>query len=275
MHHRSAVFALVLTAVLWSLGGVLVKYIDWSPLGIAGGRSAVAAVVTLAWLRRPSFTWDRTQWLAAFSYAATVILFVSATKLTTAANAIVIQYMAPLWVALVSWPLLREKVTRLDWVCIIFALGGMALFFFDKLEADSLLGLILAVASGIAFAATGITLKMQQGRSTTESIVLGNIITAVIALPFAFSGPLPNADGAIALVVMGVVQLAVPYIIYSRAVGHVSALEAVLIPVVEPLLNPVWVAIMIGEVPTPIALVGAVIVLASVSLRSVLLAIRR
>ncbi|MCC6278672.1 MAG: EamA family transporter [Oligoflexia bacterium] len=273
--HRTAFFLLLCTAFLWSLGGVLIKLIPLHPLAIAGSRSVVAALVIWAFLRRPKFTWHWTQWGAAFCYVGTVILFVSATKLGPAANAIVLQYTAPVYVALMSHWFLGERITKADWISIVIALAGMGLFFVDKLDASSLLATLVAIASGVAFA--GFTLFMKKGHetSTSESVLLGNALTALVCIPFAVSGfaqlPSPLLGQSVALILlMGTVQLAIPYIMFSVAIRRVTALEGSLIPMLEPILNPVWVLLFTGEMPSLWAFVGGAFIILAVFIRKIL-----
>ncbi len=266
--HTRAIGQLLLAALFWSLGGLLIKAADWPPLAVAGGRGIVAAVFLYLTNRSLRFTFSRIQLTAAFAYAGCTVLFVTATKLTTAANAILLQYTAPVWVALLGAWFLKERTTRADWLTIVVVLGGMALFFADGLQFGGLLGNITGVLSGVCFAAMTVALRRQKDGSPVESIILGNAIAFIIGLPFMFGQPLPSPTGIAAIVALGIVQLGFSYWLYARAIRQVTALEAVIIPVIEPILNPVWVFLMAGERPSRWALVGGVIVLSAVTLRS-------
>lgn len=264
-----ALLLLAGTATMWSLGGLLIKSVDTNPLAIAGSRSAIAVVLLFLVLKKPKMTWSFAQIGAALAYAVTSILFVTATKTTTAANAVLLQFTAPIYVALFSAWLLKEKTKLLDWITIFLVMGGMILFFLDNLSTTSILGNGIAAASGVTFAFFTIFMRMQKDGSPLESILLGNILTAVIGLPF-LSQSVPDASGWLYLVILGVVQLGIPYILYARAIKHVTALEAILIPVIEPLLNPVWVFLMLGEAPGLLAMIGGFIVLSAITVRCVL-----
>ena len=255
-----AVLYMAITAALWSLGGLLIKLVDSNPLAIAGTRSAIASIIIFLYLGKPKFTWSRAQICAALSYTGTVILFVAANKMTTAANAILLQYTAPVYVALLGAWLLKEKTKLLDWAAIILTIGGMALFFMDGLDMNGYFGNICALLSGISFAFFAVFMRMQKDGSPLESVLLGNILTALIGLPFLFQG-MPHATGWLSLVLLGVFQLGLPYIFYAKAVKHLSALEVILIPVLEPILNPIWVFLLIGEVPGTSAFAGGAVVL--------------
>lgn len=260
---------LVLASFCWSLGGLLIKAVDWPPLAVAGMRGLFAALFLIATNRRLRFDFSRAQLLGAFGYAACTVTFVVATKLTTAANAILLQYTAPVWVALFGAWLIGERSTRADWLTIVTVLVGMSLFFAEGLELSAVLGNSIAVLSGVCFAGMTLALRSQKDRSPIESIILGNLLAFVIGLPWIVSAPSLNATGWAALVILGVVQLGVSYWIYARAIRHVSALEACIIPVIEPILNPVWVMIAMGEKPTLLAVIGGIIVLTAITLRAV------
>ncbi len=231
-------------------------------------RSAIAGLFLLAVIRRPRLTWSFAQVGGAIAYAACVILFVSANKLTTAANAIVLQYTSPVYVALLGAWFLKERVARLDWCLLFVVMGGMILFFCDKLTFSGLWGNIVSILSGVAYAILVLFLRLQKDGSPRESILLGNALTALIGLPFMF-GPPPDTRGWIVLALMGVFQLGLPYLLYTAAIKHVTALEAAVIPMAEPVLNPIWVFLAMGEAPGTWALTGGGLVLAAVTGRCV------
>ena len=266
-----AIALLLGTAILWSLGGLLIKWVSWNPIAIAGTRSAIAALFMLALLRRPHFTWSPAQVGAMIAYAAAVILFVVANKLTTAANAILLQYTSPIYAALLGAWLLGERATWLDWGTIAVTMGGIALFFLDDLSASGLWGNVCAIASGVTYACLVVLLRKQKEGSPLESVLLGNALAALIGFPFTL-GTSPNPSGWAVLLILGVVQLGLPYTLYSLAIKHVTALEAILIPAIEPILNPLWVFLVMGEAPGPWALLGGFIVLVSVTTRCILAA---
>ena len=265
--HTRAVGLLFAAALCWSLGGLLIKAVPWPPLAVAGGRGLIAALFLIAVSRGLRFHFSRPQVLGAIGYAACTVTFCVATKLTTAANAILLQYTAPVWIALFGTWLLGERATRADWFTIVAVLGGMGLFFADNLALTGMLGNGLAVLSGVCFAGMTIALRRQKDGSPVESIILGNLLAFLVGLPWIIGAPTLSAAGWGALLLLGVVQLGVSYWLYARAIRHVTALEAVLIPVVEPLLNPLWVLLAMGERPSPKALIGGAIVLGAITLR--------
>ena len=266
--HRHAVGLLVLAALAWSLGGLLIKAVPWPALAVASARGLLAAAFLIATNRRLRFHGSIPQLAGALGYASCTILFVLATKLTSAANAILLQYTAPVWIALFGAWLLGERATRVDWITIVIVLGGMGLFFGDALELSHVAGNLVAIASGIAFAGMTIALRRQKDGSPVESIILGNLIAGVVGLPWLLRAPALEPAGWIALLTLGIVQLGFSYWLYSRAIRRVTALEAVLIPVVEPILNPLWVLLVMGERPGPLSILGGLVVLAAVTGRA-------
>lgn len=267
--HSRSVGLLLAAALCWSLAGVLFKWVDWPPLAAAGGRGLIATVFLLAVVGRSlRFTWSRWQLGAALAYASCTVLFAVANKLTTAANAILLQYTAPVWIALFGVSLLGERATRADWLTILAVFAGMGVFLYDGLRLNDLPGMLVAIASGIGFAATVLLLRKQKDGSPIESVILGNALGFLIGLPWIWTAPPLTAASLAALLALGIVQLGVAYLFYAHAIKHVTALEAVLIPVIEPILNPVWVMLLVGEKPTPLALVGGLLVVGAVTWRA-------
>lgn len=266
---QKAVGLLLLTAVLWSTGGVFIKWVDWNALAIAGVRSTIAAVFFLTVRGWPRFTWSGVQIGGGLAYAGSVLGFVTATKLTTAANAILLVYTAPIYVALLSAWFLHEKVTRLDWLTIVLVLGGMGLFFLDQLTIAGWWGNMCAIGGGVSMAWLVLCLCKQKDTSSLETVILGNFFVAAIGLPFALDA-WPGPSSWLALSLAGTVQIGLSFLLYTRAIRSVSAVDAVLIPVIEPLLNPLWVVLLLGEVPGPWAMLGGAVVVASITMRGLL-----
>jgi drug/metabolite transporter (DMT)-like permease len=273
--HRRALFLLVLCGVFWSTAGALIKLIDWHAGAIWSARAAISAVLLTA-IRRPSLAnIHPAEWRAAFALAATTGLFIVANKLTTAANAILIQYSAPVWVALLGRWFLGERASRLDWLTIALVVGGIALFFFEQLTLDHFAGNLVAVAAGIAFAVSTMSFRrvalVDDGAlDPLRPLLLGNVVGALLGAPFWFVASLPDATAWGALAALGLVQQAAAYLCYAYAVRRATAMEVILIPVIEPIISPLWVALFYGEWPGPAAIAGGTIVVAAVTLRSVL-----
>ncbi len=267
----------LLAAVLWSTGGLGVKSVDMPPLALAGFRSLFALPVlglaimldpmrghTLRTLRRPLV------WGAAVSYATMVVSFVVAAKLTTAANAILLQYTGPIYVALLSWPLLRERVLKMDIVATAGCFFGMLLFFVDRVSAQGRIGDLVAIVSSFGFAGVPLLLKLERDSSPLVAMTLGNVLSCVVCAPSmvaSMSHPVgPTAWGIVAF--LGMVQIGVAYWLYGAAVGKLPALRSTLIATIEPILNPLWVAIVRNERPTRWAAVGGAVIVVSVSLQA-------
>jgi drug/metabolite transporter (DMT)-like permease len=262
---------LLVTACLWSLGGLWIKFIDWNPVAIAGVRCLLAFVVIAA--VKPKALCE-VSWGAlpgAIAYAAVMFLFVLATKLTTAANAVFLHYTAPVYIALLGPWFLGERTRPRDWLLIAVALVGIALFFCDQLSFQGICGVAAGLASGFSSAWLIMLMRRQRHGSPEAVTQLGNLLTFCVALP-AMWPALHLASNAPWLVGLGAVSLGVPYLLYAKAIRHVKALDATLITVIEPILSPVWVMLALGERPSGLAMAGGSLVLGTSVLRSVLTA---
>ncbi len=260
--HRRGLILLVFASLCWSFGGLLIKSVHTVPLAVAGLRSLLAIPILCILLRPSHITFSKDQILGAIFYCGTVTLFVMANKYTTAANAILLQYTAPIYVAILSIVILREPVRRFDWLSIAMAFIGMGLFFIDELSTKGLQGNLFAILSGISFALMVIFLRKQKQAFPIGSIVLGNLLTAAISAPSWISAQL-DVSSWVALILLGTIQLGLSYALYSIAIRRVSAIEAIMIPVIEPILNPLWVWIFLRESPTPWAIPGGIVVVAA------------
>jgi drug/metabolite transporter (DMT)-like permease len=259
-----AIIMQLFAAILWSFGGLLIKLVDLNPIAIAGIRSLIASFVIFAFVKKSALklTWNKA--LGAIAYASMLILYVSATKATTAANAILLQYTSPIYIAIFGGWLLNEKAKLREWVTILFVIGGMVLFFVDDIAGGSMKGNVLAVLSGVALGFNTIFMRREKDADPLGNIFWGGILTVVISIPFMLQKA-PSPKSWIGLVLLGVVQLGLPYVLYGRAIKNITALESTFISLVEPLLNPVWVFLTIGELPGKLSILGGLIVLASVT----------
>ncbi len=264
-----AIAAVAACALLWSTGGLFLKIVAWNPFALAGVRSLVGGLVILAYLRRPRITLSFAQVAGAVCYAACMILFVAANKLTTAANAIVLQYTAPLYAAAFGWVFLKERARALDWVTIAVVIGGMTLFFLDRLTLAGTQGNIIAIVSGVFFAGSMVAFRAQKDGSPLESILLAHAITFVVSIPF-IRPPWPSLAGWGGLAFLGIFQIGISSLFLAYGVKHVTAVQSLLTAVLEPLFNPVWVFLVLGEAPGPRALAGGAVIVVAVTLRSLL-----
>jgi drug/metabolite transporter (DMT)-like permease len=270
-----AALLMALTALIWSSGGLAIKLVDLHPMALTGARSALSALTLLALFRgRLRFSLSPARLGAALGYAGLLITNVVATKLTTAANAILLAYTAPIYVALLAPLFLGEKTRRSDWFCIAATLGGMVLFFLDRLSPAGLWGNAVAVGTGLSYALFTLCMRAQKDASPVESVILGHALTALVGLPFLVHG-LPGGEALAGLVYLGVLQQGVSLALYVWAITRLGALEAILIMTLEPILNPVWVALGYGELPGPWAVLGGVVVVGAVTLRAILGSRRR
>ncbi|MDR1263051.1 MAG: DMT family transporter [Oscillospiraceae bacterium] len=263
-----AIVQMLVCAALWSVAGIFIKSIPWNPLAIAGGRSLIAAGVAFAFMRwqRMRFRVSRSAVTSGAILSLTFLSFVAANKLTTSANAIVLQYSAPVYILVVSALMYHQRFRRADYIVVAVTLAGIALCFADKINSGGTLGNVIGLASGLFFGGMFMASGRMDGDSRMTGIVLGHLFTAVIGLPFLFILPNEITGAAIVnLMILGVFQLGVPYVLFGLAAGRCPPLAACLLGIVEPILNPVWVFIFDGEAPGPWALIGGLIVIAAVS----------
>jgi drug/metabolite transporter (DMT)-like permease len=261
-------FLLLAAAVLWSTAGAAIKRCGLDGWQIAGGRSLVAAVFLLLAVREARVRPTLRVLLVSVAYAFTVVLFVLATKLTTAANAIFIQDTAPLWVLLLSPWLLRETPTRGELLAIPVYGLGLGLFFLDELTAGQVAGNLVALASGVAFALSIVGLRLLR-HDGPPALVYGNLIAAAAALPLWPAGPAATPVDLALLLYLGVFQLGLAYLAFSRGLAGTPAIEASLLVLLEPVLNPIWTFLFAGERPGPWAIAGGAVVLGATAWRTV------
>ena len=270
MKRRSAVGLLVLTGVIWSTGGFMIKLIPWPPLVIAGLRSGIAALVIYLYNRPQKLPLGKYTLGGAVAYAVMVIFFVLANKLTTAGNTILIQYTAPVYVALIGFSFLQERVGLIDWITILFILFGLLLFFLDDLSATSLWGNIAALFSSFGFSGLILFLRKQKQGRPIDSVLMGNLLTFCICTPFIFQDVTFEANIWLKIVFLGIIQLGLAYILFTIAIKHVTALDAVIYPVIEPIFNPLFAYVFLGETLQFFAYIGGALVLMGVIGRGVL-----
>jgi drug/metabolite transporter (DMT)-like permease len=255
-------------ALLWSTGGLAIKLVPLDALGVVFWRALLTVLFLVAVFRPPLARWRKASLATAVVYALMILSFVTATKWTTAANAIFLQYTGPFYVlALGPW-LLKERFRRADAAAIVVALGGMSLFFVGKLDGGQLAGNLMGVVSGVFFGLTVLLLRRDQSRDAMASVFLGNLLAAAIALPFAWGNLALDAKGFAVVAFLGIVQMGFAYILFVRGLSVVPAAEASLLGMLEPTFNPLWAFLGVGERPSPWALLGGAIVLAAVAGRT-------
>jgi drug/metabolite transporter (DMT)-like permease len=274
---NAGILAMAATAFLWSIAGLFIKEIDWNPIAIAGIRSLIASIVIFFYLKHPKIHLSLPQIAASIANAATMLLFVSANKTTTAANAILLQYFAPVLTVFIGAVLLKERARAEHFAALPLVAAGMILMFFDEFSSGNLFGNVLAIMSAITFSFYFVFMRMQKDSSPLESILLSHWLTAGICIIISFFLPVPQITlkslGAIA--VLGIVQIGLSAILFSIAIKRISAVQANLIAVIEPVFNPVWVFLAIGEAPGTNTLIGGGIIVLAVTMASIISARRR
>lgn len=264
---NKSVLYLTLAAIFWSFGGVLAKAIPFSGISIAALRGIIAAITIGIYRKSFAFKKNKSTVYAAISLTLTTVLFMVATKLTTAANAILLQYTSLFFIILLNWMINHQKPKVRD----LLALGGIAfgisLFFVNQLEGGNVLGNIMGLLSGLTFAGVFFANKMDDA-SAFDATFMGNLLS-VFLIPFVLFDSTIQTQSVvpwILIAVMGIFQLGFGYIFFSLGILHASATQSNIIATLEPILNPIWVLLIIGETPTFLSMVGGMIVLVSVVL---------
>jgi len=255
-------------ALLWSTGGLFIKWVTLSGLELSFGRSLLAAITVAIFTRREGFGLNRVTALASVLYAALLLLFVLATKEATAANAIFLQYTAPVYLLIFEPLFYKEKFRSRDLIVVIACVLGMSLFFVGKLRPQDVTGNLLALGSGFCFACYFLLLRHTKARAVNRasSVIYGNLLLVIIAAPAALK-LLPHISkfDAAGIIYLGVVQIGVAYTLFTLAMARgVRSLDAGIVGYVEPVLNPIWVFLAIGERPTSWAILGGAIIVAAV-----------
>lgn len=269
MSRKKAIILLIAAAALWSTSGLFIKLIDWKPLSILGGRTTVVFFVFLIYMRRLNLRLSPMKVTGAFVYVATQLFFIFATKLTAAANAVFLHYTGPLYVLLFGYWFLGERPSRADWASMPLIFIGLILFLGEGLRFGGLAGNVFGALSGVSLAAMVLCMRREKSHEPEELILLGCIIGAVIGFPSMLKESYTLKNVAIILY-MGIIQMGFSYIFFTIAIKQLNALETSLIIFVEPIFNPVWVFLVIGEVPGDLALIGGALVIGTAIARAVI-----
>jgi len=269
---KKAILQMLCCAALWSTAGIFIKLVDWSPFVIAGWRSFFAGLVCLAYIRKEKlpFVWTRRTILSGVALALTFSLFVAANKLTSAANAIVLQFTAPVFIVIFSVLFFKRRFRLADIFAVLLTMAGISLFFFDKLSAGHQLGNILALGAGASFGCYYISLGESPENERMSSILIADALTFLIGLPFTvITHPVLTPVSVLVILLLGIFQLGIPYVLLAKAAEHCPPLACCLLGAVEPLLNPLWVLFLTGEVPGVCALCGGAAIIVTITLWSV------
>ncbi len=265
---KTAVLLMLFCAALWSIGGLFIKLIPWNPLVIAGFRSLLAGGVMYIYMlsRGQRLHWTKEAFFSGLLLCGTMLFFVSANKLTTAANAIALQYTAPVFVLIYSSLLFKTKFRKVDVLAVLITLGGMSLFFLGSLSPGNLLGNLMAIAAGMCFGGMMVASDKADADSCMTGLLFGNLLTAAVGVPVAlFTKTVFTPSAVLSILALGIFQLGIPYVLYGIATRGCPPLACSLIATVEPLLNPIWVFAFTGEAPSLFALIGMVVVLTAVT----------
>jgi len=297
-HYFKGVFLVCLASLFWSSAGLFIKLVELPALQIAMYRSLIAGLffliyISFQWRKAASsFRLNRSALITAIFYTGTVSLFVIANKLTTSANAVFLQYTAPVYVILISYFVLRERMYVLELVTVAACMVGMVLFFFEEEKSTAFLGNIIGVLSGAAFALLQVYVKKtgtQEGDLDLKGILnltLGNAMTVLFMLaiitgsmlmenrsPFlqqlTGAGFFIDIKDALGLIFLGVIQLGMGYLCFIKAVKHISYVEVSIYTLLEPICNPLWTFLGTGEMPGTWALIGGGIVLTAITINSI------
>ncbi len=263
-----AVGMMVTCSLMWSVGGLFIKLIPWPALAIAGLRSIIAAGVIFLYMKvcKIPFCWNRNSFLTGFTLCITMLCFVAANKLTTAANATVLQFTAPIFMVVILILFYKQRFRGSDFAAIAFTFIGIALCFFGEAGQGSTLGNAIAMFSGLTYGCMYIFSGTSDYNTRMSGILLGQLMSFVAGIPF-----LPKVLDTLTptylvlILALGVFQLGIPYLFMSMAANDCPPLHCCLISVIEPLTAPFWVFLFYGERPGLFAIAGSVLVLATVT----------
>lgn len=259
---------MLVCALLWSIAGIFMKLIPWNGFAIAGMRSLIAGLTMLTYvlIKGYKLVINKKTLTAGLFTGLVYTCFTVANKLTTAANAIVLQFTSPVFIVVFSALIFKQRIRKRDLSVVVLTLLGIALFFFDQLKPGYVAGNFVAIAAGLFMALMFIFVGDLEPEARFSAIILGQGLTFLIGLPFMLRYGLSFTPTITAsILTLGIFQLGISYILYVKASKYCPPLACCLLGALEPLLNPVWVAIFDGERPGIWALIGGVIVVASIT----------
>lgn len=268
--HQKGILAIITAALLWSTGGLFIKLISLDAYQLSFYRSIFSALTFILLFRKKVFVFNFSIFLNGIFYAGILILFVVATKLTTAANAIFLQYTAPIYVLIFEPLILKTKLKAINIISVFIAFLGMTLFFVGEISSTHLEGNFVALLSGICFAAFLIGIRKSSEEFRVPSIFWGNIFIPI----FCFNSVYPefniNLDNFLMVAYLGIFQIGLAYAIFTYSIKRIEGIEAALIAMIEPVMNPIWVYLGYGEKPSPFAILGGLIILTTITVRTII-----
>jgi len=266
-HLRRARLSLLLAAVLWSLAGIFIKFLSLPPLTIVFYRSLFASLFFAFFIRKSIAVPKVALLVSILAYTAAISAFVSANKMTTAANAIALQYTAPMFVFVIVHFLFDDKITGTSWISLGLGMLGIAVIGAGSAGQPDAAGVMIALLSGLLFSIYMVSLRFLKEFNPGTLTFLNNLACCLLLLPWVGSElSLSLKEGGI-VALMGVVQLGIPYWLFSKGLEQISVQEASLIVLIEPVLNPLWVALIVGELPSGATLIGGLCIVGSLAFR--------
>jgi drug/metabolite transporter (DMT)-like permease len=266
--HNKGILAVFLTAILWSSGGLFIKLISLNAMQLSFFRCLIAAIVFALLFRKKLLVVNGFTFINAAFYAIVLSTFVIATKTTTAANAIFLQSTAPIYVLIFEPIINKTKQQRINVITIAVCFIGMIFFFLGEISPGHLEGNLIALLSGIMFAAFFLGMRKNGKEFQQSSIFYGNILVSIICIPFLFDMKQLSFDDIWMVTFLGVFQIAFAYALFSYGLKRILAVEASIISMFEPVLNPVWVLIGYGEMPSFFAAIGGGIIIVAVFVKT-------
>ncbi len=270
----SPVWLVVFAVLLWSSGGLLIKMTSVSGYEANLGRCFFAAITIAILTKFDALKANKFTFLTAIFYVGALSFFAVANKKTTAANAIFLQYTAPIYILILAPFILREKFKFADLITVAFCLIGMALFFVDSnpvanLSSESqFVGNILGLCSGVCLGMYILLLRHPKAlqQNPASSVFFGNLMAIIVMLPFVISDQSAwQIKDLFAVVCLGIFQIGLAYFLFTKGVANgVKSLDASIIGFIEPLLNPVWVFLLLGERPSSWAIIGGIVIMSAV-----------
>lgn len=275
MNSKKGLLCVFIAAVLFSIGGLCVKVIPWNSLSINSFRSIISVVILLVFARvtRRKLKLTPGVFAGACAMCATTTLYAAANKLTTAANTILLQFSAPVFVIIFLWMFFHERPKKLDVLTCVIVFGGVGCFFLDSLGAGNMLGNVLAVLSGVGYAWVFLMNKLPGGDPLFATI-LGQGMGAVIGFPFLIRETQFDSTTMLAAVALGVFQLGLAYVFFTTGIRYAPPVSASLVTGIEPVLNPILVAVVLGEMISPLSLLGGAIVFITIMVYNIISARR-
>ena len=275
MKQSKGIFYVLMAAVLFSIGGLCIKMVPWSPLAINGARNLISSIMIGIYLKMThhKIVINPAVLFGAVCMTGVTTLYTIANKLTTAANTIVLQFTAPVFVIFFMWIVFKERPKRVDIIATAAVFAGILCFFIDGLSSGNMLGNIVAVLSGVAYAGVFMMNSFEKSDSLS-SIFLGQALSAVTCIWFVFGETDFGVTAVGGILALGIFQVGLAYILMSKGLDEVPAVTASLTTAIEPILNPILVAIFYHEMITSLSFVGAVIVIIAVVGYNVLKAVK-